>query len=330
MSTPTTEAEIVFPIANAVHAQLIGYEIETYLTRDSATGGDGTYDIGRDFDRRRALVKRAARESKRPVGLFLSLHGNAATPPANGVECWYLDRNDRAVAIHLASAIQIYCGRQNRGAKLSGWDRIVKPDYYFFTTPAIHAVCLELAFVTNKDDCDSLIERIDDYAKAIAGAVFDMLGTGALVVVDAGHGSSVMDGGWDPGALAYNHGMVQEERGAEAYGAIVSGNVDEPYPGTPEREPWLEVQLAKEVEHVKSLTKALDLRQQRSNGFQHWMQALLTAYFESVSDKELAKRIEEILDRIEPRPDSIESFIEAGVERGSRQFMVDTYGEDWE
>ena len=322
MARPTTEAQITFLHAEAVADAFKKVGVTAFRTRSQEQGGQGQYDIGQDFDQRRSIVRNMARVLGKPVTLFLSLHGNAAVPKARGVECWYLEPEDKRIAARLSGAVSESAGRVDRGARQASETADVKPDFYFFTTAAVHAVCLELAFVTNQDDCKSLIDHVEDYARAIVGAVCDVYGEDVVVVVDAGHGSTAQ--GYDSGALAYNHPARLVAATPEPASAL-------PDTATiPDSGGDIATLLEQERGTVFALKKTLDLRQERLNGSQHWLKLIVSAYFEEPTQQRFGDRVDGILNQIEPRPQSLEEFLEYGIERGSREFMIHKYGEDWE
>lgn len=320
------EAAIVFPIAEHLHKYLNQRGVRAFMPRPDDDEHSGAYDIGADFDQRRRVVKDVANTLGR-VDLFLSLHGNSAGPTANGTECWYLHAEDAELATRLAGAVARRCGRRNRGGKQSTPETVVKPGYYFFTTIAPHELCLEVAFVTNGDDCEDMKERPDLYAAAIGDVLLDHYGEGAVVCVDAGHGSTAT--GYDVGALAYNHPAVIERLGNEAIAASATGDVGEPHEGTPEREPWLTEQLRQAREEIAGVRIGRAYTEESKNGMEHWLR-IAWAELVHLNDQQLDLAGIGISSELLSRADGPDEFIERNVMEGSRSNMAKRYGDDWE
>lgn len=111
--------------------------------------------------------------------LFISIHCNASTnAEANGTEVWYHSASISGRALAECIQTQIVDGLEttDRGIKkaVPGENGL----YVLNNTDAV-AVLVELAFITNSDDCILLTENADDFARAIARGVTDYQGTEA-------------------------------------------------------------------------------------------------------------------------------------------------------
>lgn len=111
--------------------------------------------------------------------LFISIHCNASTnAEANGTEVWYHSASISGRALADCIQTQIVDGLKttDRGTKkaVPGENGL----YVLNNTNAV-AVLVELAFITNSDDCILLTKNADDFARAIACGVTDYQGTEA-------------------------------------------------------------------------------------------------------------------------------------------------------
>lgn len=104
-----------------------------------------------------------------PADLFISIHCNAASSPAaKGTEC--LVFSDFTSSVRAAACIQSQIvnslGTVGRGVK-------ERPDLAVLKGASMAAVLVELAFISNTDDCCLLLEKPDEFARAIARGVTD-------------------------------------------------------------------------------------------------------------------------------------------------------------
>ena len=104
--------------------------------------------------------------------LFVSIHCNAANGNARGTETFYSRYSDaghrlaECINQQLIDTIDSGCSHWNRGAKPA--------NYYVLTHTDIPAVLVETAFIDNDDDARLLVEREDDFARAIARGITDI------------------------------------------------------------------------------------------------------------------------------------------------------------
>ena len=101
--------------------------------------------------------------------LFVSIHCNAANKKARGTEtfAYYGSNAGDALAHHIQSQIVSSIGTVDRGVKEAG--------FYVLKHTACPAVLVECAFIDNVHDETLLIEKEDDFARAIARGVTDYI-----------------------------------------------------------------------------------------------------------------------------------------------------------
>lgn len=102
--------------------------------------------------------------------LFISLHCNAASSAARGTETFVFRRGGEADSLARCIQTQIVdnLGTVDRGVKEN-------PRLIVLKHTATPAVLVELAFISNNDDCQMLIDKQDKFARAIARGVTDYL-----------------------------------------------------------------------------------------------------------------------------------------------------------
>ena len=101
--------------------------------------------------------------------MFVSIHCNAFNKKAKGTEtfCYYGSREGDALAHHIQSQIVTSLATADRGVKEAG--------FYVLKHTKCPAVLVECAFIDNVHDEALLIEREDDFARAIARGVTDYI-----------------------------------------------------------------------------------------------------------------------------------------------------------
>ena len=101
--------------------------------------------------------------------IFVSIHCNAANKKAKGTEtfAYYGSREGDALAHHIQSQIVTSLATLNRGVKEAG--------FYVLKHTNCPAVLVECAFIDNKGDEQLLIDKTDDFARAIARGVTDYI-----------------------------------------------------------------------------------------------------------------------------------------------------------
>lgn len=117
-------------------------------------------------------LQRICEEANRAdADLFVSIHCNASVGNARGTETYYarysLAGHRLAECINNQIASSIYSGYKywNRGAKAAG--------YYVLMYTDMPAVLVETAFIDNDADARLLVNREDDFARAIARGITD-------------------------------------------------------------------------------------------------------------------------------------------------------------
>lgn len=155
-----TEAEIVMNVGKLVEKYLTvaGCEVKL-LQSDNLTGENPTYPN----------VCRTANQWT--ADLFISLHCNSAgIDTARGTEVFVYNRWSRAE--ELAGCIQ-----KQIVNSLNTLDRGVKENRHLgvLRETVMPAVLVELAFINNESDCRLLMDKQDEFARAVARGVTDFL-----------------------------------------------------------------------------------------------------------------------------------------------------------
>ena len=144
-----TEAQIALNISNRVSHYLaaVGYTTKVF----QYDGLEEIVDVSNYWD----------------ADLFVSIHCNAANGYAQGTETfYYLDSTE---GYRLADCIQ-----NQILAKVPVVDRGVKAaNFFVIKYTNCPAVLVETAFIDNPNDADLLVEREDDFARAIACGITD-------------------------------------------------------------------------------------------------------------------------------------------------------------
>ncbi len=147
----TTEAEITQKLMLLVMAYLekAGCEVMAVQTADLAEICDVTNRWGAD--------------------ILVSIHCNAFNQKAKGTEtfAYYGSREGDALAHHIQSQIVTSLATTNRGVKEAG--------YYVLKHTKCTAVLVETAFIDNKGDEQLLLDKTDEFARAIARGVTDYI-----------------------------------------------------------------------------------------------------------------------------------------------------------
>lgn len=149
-----TEAEITQKLMLLVAAYLekAGCEVMAVQTADLAEICDVTNRWGAD--------------------ILVSIHCNAFNQKAKGTEtfAYHGSREGDALAHHIQSQIVTSLATLNRGVKEAG--------FYVLKHTKCTAALVECAFIDNKGDEQLLIDRMDDFARAIARGVTDYVASG--------------------------------------------------------------------------------------------------------------------------------------------------------
>lgn len=102
--------------------------------------------------------------------LFISIHCNAANGQARGTETFvstHASHNSVILADKIQDQIVNNLGTINRGVKYE--------NYYVLRYTDAPAVLVELEFIDNDDGCHLLLDKTDEFARAIARGVTDYL-----------------------------------------------------------------------------------------------------------------------------------------------------------
>lgn len=145
----STEAEITQKLMLLVSAYLekAGCEVMAVQTADLAEICDVTNKWGAD--------------------ILVSIHCNAFNQKAKGTEtfAYYGSREGDALAHHIQSQIVTSLATTNRGVKEAG--------FHVLKHTKCTAVLVETAFIDNKGDEQLLLDKTDEFARAIARGVTD-------------------------------------------------------------------------------------------------------------------------------------------------------------
>lgn len=147
----STEAEITQKLMLLVSAYLekAGCEVMAVQTADLAEICNVTNKWGAD--------------------ILVSIHCNAFNQKAKGTEtfAYYGSREGDALAHHIQSQIVTSLATTNRGVKEAG--------FYVLKHTKCTAVLVETAFIDNKGDEQLLLDKTDEFARAIARGVTDYI-----------------------------------------------------------------------------------------------------------------------------------------------------------
>ena len=147
----STEAEVTQKLMLLVSAYLekAGCEVMAVQTADLAEICNVTNKWGAD--------------------ILVSIHCNAFNQKAKGTEtfAYYGSREGDALAHHIQSQIVTSLATTNRGVKEAG--------FYVLKHTKCTAVLVETAFIDNKGDEQLLLDKTDEFARAIARGVTDYI-----------------------------------------------------------------------------------------------------------------------------------------------------------
>lgn len=101
--------------------------------------------------------------------ILVSIHCNAFNQKAKGTEtfAYYGSREGDSLAHHIQSQIVTSLATTNRGVKEAG--------FYVLKHSKCTAVLVETAFIDNKGDEQLLLDKTDEFARAIARGVTDYI-----------------------------------------------------------------------------------------------------------------------------------------------------------
>jgi N-acetylmuramoyl-L-alanine amidase len=151
LGSKATEAEVTQKLMLLVSAYLekAGCEVMAVQTADLADICNVTNRWGAD--------------------ILVSIHCNAFNQKAKGTEtfAYYGSREGDSLAHHIQSQIVTSLATTNRGVKEAG--------FYVLKHSKCTAVLVETAFIDNKGDEQLLIDKTDEFARAIARGVTDYI-----------------------------------------------------------------------------------------------------------------------------------------------------------
>jgi N-acetylmuramoyl-L-alanine amidase len=151
VGSKATEAEVTQKLMLLVSAYLekAGCEVMSVQTADLADICNVTNRWGAD--------------------ILVSIHCNAFNQKAKGTEtfAYYGSREGDSLAHHIQSQIVTSLATTNRGVKEAG--------FYVLKHSKCTAVLVETAFIDNKGDEQLLLDKTDEFARAIARGVTDYI-----------------------------------------------------------------------------------------------------------------------------------------------------------
>lgn len=119
--------------------------------------------MNRETDVFVAFQDTAAHANSVKPDAFISIHANAATAAAHGIETYYNKSIDLALANEVHSRLVSYSGANNRGVK---WN-----EFYVTKHTTMPAILTEVGFVTNATEAAKL--KTDSYQNTLANAITD-------------------------------------------------------------------------------------------------------------------------------------------------------------
>jgi N-acetylmuramoyl-L-alanine amidase len=127
------------------------------------------------------------------VDLFVSLHRNSSeSTSANGVEVWIHNSQppiDTALAYNILNALQGVGIQSNRGVEL-GYRGDSSENYRVNKLTTMPSCLVETGFLSNDVDRELYSTHMDDYANAIANAIYQTLEDVANGLVDTSRGKA--------------------------------------------------------------------------------------------------------------------------------------------
>lgn len=142
---------------------------------ESCGFSDLTVMLTRDSDREVSLEQRADTANRAGATLFISIHRNSGG--GRGVETWTSAQRTRHET-QLAKGIQDRLAQagisKDRGVK-HGTAGSASASYYVVANTEMPACLVELGFLDSEEDNRLLEEHFDDYARAIAQGILEMV-----------------------------------------------------------------------------------------------------------------------------------------------------------
>ena len=157
------EQDLTFNIGKLVKAELEKY-VDIIETRPNKLENIG-------YNLNSSLNKRAEISNKAKADYFISIHCNANTnTTAYGTETYVISKGGQAekLAEQVNNSLSKEVGTYNRGVKAQNLAVLRETD--------CPAILIECAFLSNKNDCNILVNRQEDIAKGIVKGVLKHLG----------------------------------------------------------------------------------------------------------------------------------------------------------
>jgi len=147
----TLEKDVNFSVMQKVYELLLKQDFAVHLTR--------TEDV------QVSLSERTDFANGLGADLFVSMHSNAAdqAPTASGIETYYYseDEEGKSLAEFVQNSVIQATGAKNRKTKTA--------NFYVCKNTDMPAVLVEMGFLTNKDECQKLID--DEYQIKLAEGI---------------------------------------------------------------------------------------------------------------------------------------------------------------
>ncbi len=156
------EQDIVYPIGVELAALLnANPEFEARLSRPTPTTQLGSTNS-------ESLRLRVSDANSWGADYFISLHTNAASPSANGVEGFAYSRPSRAFELgeDILDSLSEVTGLRNRGMQ-------VRTNLYVLRKTAMPAVLIELGFITNPTEAALMRDNPSLFARGIYEGILD-------------------------------------------------------------------------------------------------------------------------------------------------------------
>jgi N-acetylmuramoyl-L-alanine amidase len=175
----TLEKDDTLELALSVQRHLEALNLSVVMTRTD----DSTVDLN----------ERCKIANTTNADLFVSLHRNSSTDEdANGVEVWIHSSQppiDTALANNILNGLASVGIQSNRGVSV-GYRGDDSEDYRINRLTTMPSCLVETGFISNATDMELYSTHLDDYAQAIAEAIYKTLEDIQLGLVDTSRGKS--------------------------------------------------------------------------------------------------------------------------------------------
>lgn len=130
----------------------------------------------REKDTDVSLENRCKKANRAKTDLFVSIHRNSSDS-GTGMEVWINEnpsKNEQKLASDILKALCGVSDLPERGVK-KGFRNSSGSNYYVNAHTKMPSCLVEVGFITNEDDNKEFDERLDEYAEAISGAIYNNL-----------------------------------------------------------------------------------------------------------------------------------------------------------